>query len=74
MSQGRSEAFSTGSQAQYPPQESTSYAQRPPSVMPAVRKLQATSVEVRERRSQVVPPCPSANADMAKAKGTVSPT
>src|SRR6185369_8932182 len=32
--QGRSEAFSTGSQPQYPPQPSTAYAQPAPSRIP----------------------------------------
>src|SRR6202007_2209772 len=34
--QGSSDAFSTGSQAQYPPQPSTAYAQPCPSRMPAL--------------------------------------
>lgn len=44
-SQGMSEAFSTGSQAQYPPHERTSYAHQAPSTIPRVKKVQATSVE-----------------------------
>ncbi len=34
MIHGTSEEFSTGSQAQYPPKESVSYAQYPPIAMP----------------------------------------
>src|SRR5438067_8161622 len=35
VSQGSKDAFSTGSQPQYPPQPSTAYAQCAPSMMPS---------------------------------------
>jgi len=54
-SQGMKDAFSTGSHAQYPPHDSTSYAHHPPRTIPRVRKIQATRVERRERRSQSTP-------------------
>src|SRR5216683_4590380 len=41
VSHGSSDAFSTGSQPQYPPQPSTAYAQCAPSKMPMVWKHQA---------------------------------
>src|ERR1700690_3082383 len=44
---GSSDAFSTGSQPQYPPQPSTAYAQPAPSRMPVVWNIQVTSVQRR---------------------------
>src|SRR5271154_7478126 len=44
---GSSDAFSTGSQAQYPPQPSTAYAQPAPSRTPVVWNIQVTSVQRR---------------------------
>src|ERR1700682_2423593 len=41
-SQGRSDAFSTGSHAQYPPQPSSTYAHHMPSTMPTVLKNHAS--------------------------------
>ena len=41
-SHGSSDAFSTGSQAQNPPQPSTWYDHQAPSTMPTVRKVQAS--------------------------------
>src|SRR5262245_24831983 len=38
VNQGMMAAFSTGSHAQYPPHPNTSYAQRPPSILPTERK------------------------------------
>src|SRR6476646_5666928 len=46
-SHGSREAFSTGSQPQYPPQPRTAYAQCAPSEMPNVRKSHATMVQRR---------------------------
>src|SRR6476646_7266310 len=46
-SHGSREAFSTGSQPQYPPQPRTAYAQCAPSEMPKVRNSQATMVQRR---------------------------
>src|SRR5919206_697209 len=43
VSQGRKDAFSTGSHAQYPPHPSSTYAHHMPSTMPMVRKNQETS-------------------------------
>ncbi len=40
MSQGINDEFSTGSQAQYPPQPNSLYAQYPPKIIPAERKVQ----------------------------------
>ncbi len=74
MSQGMNEAFSTGSQAQYPPHPRTSYDHQPPRTMPAVRKPQATRVHERVLRSHSAPLAPTMRAAMAKANGTVMPT
>src|SRR5580693_2816827 len=49
VSQGSSDAFSTGSQPQYPPHPRTAYAQCAPSKMPAVWKPQAIIVHLRVR-------------------------
>src|SRR6202035_3235464 len=45
--QGSSDAFSTGSQAQYPPQPSTAYAQPCPSRIPVLWNSQVTIVHRR---------------------------
>src|SRR5580692_8908813 len=45
VSQGMSEAFSTGSHPQYPPQPKTEYAQCAPRNTPQVRKAQVTMVQ-----------------------------
>ena len=74
VSQGRNEAFSTGSQAQNPPQPRTSYDHQPPSTMPSERNDQATRVQRRVRSSHAVVPSPETRAAMAKANGTVIPT
>src|SRR5438105_8737621 len=47
VSQGSREAFSTGSQPQYPPQPSTEYAQCAPRKMPQVRNIHVTMVKRR---------------------------
>src|SRR5215470_12496164 len=47
VSQGKNEAFSTGSQPQYPPQPRTAYAQCAPKVMPQVRNSHVTMVQRR---------------------------
>src|ERR1700746_4209491 len=49
VSHGRKDAFSTGSQPQYPPQPSTAYAQCAPSKIPAVWKHHAIIVHLRVR-------------------------
>src|SRR5580693_9953984 len=71
---GRSDAFSTGSQAQYPPQPSTAYAQPCPSRMPVLWKSQVTMVQRRVVWIQLSPGCLVINDPMAKANGTVKPT
>src|SRR3954464_5274047 len=43
VSQGRNDAFSTGSHAQYPPHPSSTYAHHMPSTIPTVRKNQESS-------------------------------
>src|SRR5690242_20121293 len=47
VSQGKNEAFSTGSHPQYPPQPKTEYAQWAPRKMPQVRKHHVTMVQRR---------------------------
>src|SRR5437868_5380324 len=47
VNHGMREAFSTGSQPQYPPQPSTEYAQWAPRKIPQVRKPQVTMVQRR---------------------------
>src|SRR6201994_4404635 len=47
VSHGISEAFSTGSQPQYPPHPSTAYAQCIPRMIPQVRNSHATIVQRR---------------------------
>ena len=74
VNHGRNDAFSTGSQAQYPPQPSTSYDHQAPRMMPAVRKPQAKRVHRRVSTSQPSPSRPVTRAAMAKAKGMVNPT
>ncbi len=73
-SHGISAAFSTGSQAQNPPQPRTLYDHQAPTTRPALRKVQATRFERRVRRSQSTPPWRINRADIAKANGTVNPT
>src|SRR6476619_4772830 len=46
-SQGSSDAFSTGSHAQYPPQPSSTYAHHMPRIIPVVLKNQESSVHLR---------------------------
>src|SRR5438128_12063648 len=50
VNQGISEAFSTGSQPQQPPQPSTEYAQCAPRKTPQVRNPQVTMVQRRVER------------------------
>src|SRR6266700_5585614 len=52
VSQGNSEAFSTGSHAQYPPQPSSTYAHHIPRQMPTDRNSQESSVHFRMAISQ----------------------
>src|SRR5689334_20257089 len=74
LSQGSREAFSTGSQPQYPPQPSTWYAQAAPSMTPVLWKSQVTRVH---RRVVCIQPSPGwrvIREPMAKANGTAKPT
>jgi hypothetical protein len=74
VSHGSSDAFSTGSHAQYPPHPSTSYDHHDPNTMPAVRHAHANNVHRRVSTSQPSPNRPVANAPTANANGTVNPT
>lgn len=74
VSQGSKLAFSTGSQAQYPPQPSTSYAHQAPAMMPTVRKIQGAMIQCRTARIQSPPIRPVIRAPIPKANGTVIPT
>ena len=74
VNQGSSAAFSTGSQPQYPPQPSSSYAQIMPSVRPSERKSQAIMVQRRTARSHESSKWPVINAAIANANGMVIPT
>ena len=47
VTQGRKEAFSTGSQFQYPPQPRTAKAQPAPRMIPVLWKSHVTSVQRR---------------------------
>src|SRR5690606_21979981 len=71
VSQGRSEAFSTGSQNQYPPHPSSTYAHIIPKMIPHVRRNQASSVQRRVVVIQRVSSRPERSAATAKAKGMV---
>src|ERR1039457_2367472 len=72
--QGSSEAFSTGSQAQYPPQPSTAYAQPWPSRMPVLWNSHVTMVHRRVVWIHESPGCLVINDPIANANGTVKPT
>ena len=73
-SHGSSDAFSTGSQAQNPPQPSTWYDHQAPSTMPTVRNVQANSVQRRVSPCQSSSSRPVISEATAKAKGRVNPT
>ena len=53
VNHGISPAFSTGSHAQYPPQPSSSYAQRPPRIRPSERNPKQISIHTRTEPSHV---------------------
>src|SRR5207247_792925 len=74
VNQGSSPAFSTGSQFQYPPQPSVSYAQIIPSVRPNDKNSQLTIVQRRTARSHESSRWPVISAAMQKANGIVMPT
>src|ERR1700741_4630910 len=71
VSQGRSDAFSTGSQNQYPPHPSPTYPHIIPKMMPQVRKNHASSAHRRVVVIQRVSSRPERSAATQKAKGTV---
>ncbi len=74
VSQGRNEAFSTGSHAQYPPQPSTSYAHQPPSTIATVRKIQGSKRKLRSGRMKSCPSRPTRSAAQPRPNGIVIPT
>jgi hypothetical protein len=74
VSHGISEAFSTGSQPQYPPQPSTEYAQCMPRKMPTVRNSHVTMVQRRVMWIHFSPGYRIISAPSAKANGTLNPT
>src|SRR5574341_547216 len=67
VSQGRNEAFSTGSHAQYPPHPSSTYAHHMPRQMPIDRKSQERSVHFRIATSQSASSRLERSAAIAKA-------
>src|SRR5688572_831460 len=70
-SHGRSDAFSTGSHTQYPPQPSSTYAHHIPSVIPTVRKNQEKSVHRRTAASHSASSRRVSSAAIANANGIV---
>src|SRR5512138_305598 len=74
VSQGMNAAISTGSQPQYPPQPSTSYAQRPPSTRPNERNSHAHNAQRRVRRIQRSSVRPVISAAIAKEYGITNET
>src|SRR6476646_5457145 len=70
-SHGRSDAFSTGSQAQYPPQPSSTYAHHMPRVMPMDRNSQLTRVHFRMAWIHPVSSRRESSAAIAQANGMV---
>src|SRR5947207_2191854 len=73
-SHGSSDAFSTGSHAQYPPHPSSTYAHHMPSTMPTVLKNQASSAHRLTAASQSASRRRVNNAAIANAKGMEVPT
>src|SRR3954469_16467812 len=73
-SHGSSDAFSTGSHAQYPPQPSSTYAHHIPSTMPTVLKNHANSAHRRTAASHSASRRRVSNAAIANAKGIDVPT
>ena len=74
VSQGMNEAFSTGSQPQYPPQPNTEYAQWAPRATPQLRKSQVTMVQRRVMWIHFSPGYFMISAPRAKANGMQKPT
>src|SRR6202022_459360 len=74
VSQGRNDAFSTGSQAQYPPQPRTAYAHQEPRMIPTERKVHGIKVQRRRVVVQASPSSPRNRAATAIPNGIVIPT
>ena len=66
VSHGMNDAFSTGSQAQYPPQPSTSYDHHMPAMMPSDRNVHGTIVQRRMTFGQSGSSRPASSAPIAK--------
>ena len=73
-SHGISAAFSTGSQAQKPPQPTSVYAQCAPSSIPMPRKPHDASVQRRDATTQRASVRPASIAATASENGMASPT
>src|SRR5215207_10208966 len=73
MSHGRSDAFSTGSHAQYPPHPSSTYAHHMPSTMPVVLKNQEIRVHFLIAASHSASSLRVISAAIANANGIVVP-
>src|SRR5690606_36277913 len=68
ISHGTREAFSTGSQAQYPPKFKDSYAQAPPIIIPAPNKAAPIKLHLKASFTNFLY-SPSHNAANDRAKG-----
>src|SRR5205807_10289255 len=67
VSHGSSDAFSTGSQPQYPPQPSTAYDQCAPSMIPSDWNIHAIMVHLRVRWIHFSPGYRASSAPRANA-------
>src|SRR3954463_6517607 len=70
VSHGRSDEFSTGSHAQYPPHPSSTYAHHMPRMMPQVRNVQEMSDQRRTALSHSESKRRVTSAAIANANGT----
>src|SRR6476620_5789668 len=68
-SHGRSDAFSTGSHAQYPPQPSSTYAHHMPRTIPTVLKNQASNAQRLTAASHSASSLRVSRAAIANANG-----
>src|SRR6266550_1054765 len=73
-SHGSSDAFSTGSQAQYPPHPSSTYAHHMPSTIPTVLKNHANNAHRLTAASHSASSLRVSSAAMANANGIDVPT
>ena len=71
--QGSKATFSTGSQAQYPPQPSTEYDHSAPRQQADRQEAPHHSVHRRMSETHCSDPRPASNAAMPNANGTVKP-